>query len=135
VISERQIKGILFFSTNEHGRLTDVLISNMVMSKHYKDKTPDEVLEFYEAFHQLMKLLYAAENIIDIHMQPGQMALYQNTRVLHGRTAIESTGIAAKRWLQISYMDRDTIFSRLRFLHKKLGLKTPYLHEQSNNFF
>jgi gamma-butyrobetaine dioxygenase len=107
----------------------------MVMSKHYRDKTPDEVLQFYESYHELLKILYTSENIIDVLLRPGQMALYQNTRVLHGRTAIESTGFPIKRWLQIAYMDWDAIFSRLRLLQKKHGLKAPYLHEQSDEFF
>ena len=64
-------------------------------------------------------------------MKPGQIAIIENTSVLHGRTTIADSGKPSKRWLQIIYMDRDGIFSRLRVLQKKLDFKTPYLHEQS----
>ena len=107
----------------------------MLMSECNKSTTLEEVLQYYEAFHELVKILYAPENIIDLHMKPGQIAVIHNTRVLHGRTAIEDSGKSSKRWLQINYMDWDGIFSRLRVLQTKLGLKTPYLHEQSNYFF
>ena len=120
---------------NKHGRITDLLISNMLMSECNNNTTFDEVWQYYEAYHELVKILYSPENIIDLHMKPGQIAVIHNTRVLHGRTAIADSGQPSKRWLQIIYMDWDGIFSRLRVLKKKLGLNTPYLHEQSNDFF
>ena len=107
----------------------------MLMSECNNNTTFDEVWQYYEAYHELVKILYSPENIIDLHMKPGQIAIIQNTRVLHGRTAIADSGKPSKRWLQIIYMDWDGIFSRLRVLQKKLGLNTPYLHEQSNDFF
>ena len=129
------IKHFSYSRLNEHGRITEFLVSNMVMSECNKDTSPDELLDFYEAYNELMKLLYAPENIVDLYLKPGQIALIQNTRVLHGRTAIEATGEPVKRWLQIMYMDWDMIFSKLRVLQKKLGLDTPYLPEQFNDFF
>ena len=108
----------------------------MVMSEICNSSTtPDEVLQFYEAYHEFMNILYAPENIVDLQMKPGDVALIHNTRVLHGRTAVETTGEPLKRWIQIAYMDWDGIFSKLRVLQKKLALKTPYLQEQSNDFF
>ena len=120
---------------NKHGRITDLLISNMLMSECNNNTTFDEVWQYYEAYYELVKILYTPENIIDFYMKPGQIAIIHNARVLHRRTAVADSGQPSKRWLQIIYMDRDGIFSRLRVLLKKLGLKTPHLHEQSNYFF
>ena len=105
------------------------------MSECSNNTTLDEVLQYYEAYHELVKILYTPENIIDLHMKPVQIAIIHNTRVLHGRTAIQDSGQSSKRWFQINYMDWDGTFSRLRVLQRKLGLKTPYLHEQPNDFF
>ena len=39
------------------------------------------------------------------------------------------------RWLQGIYFDWDLVFSKLRVLHEKLGLKSPHLPEQPDDFF
>ena len=61
--------------------------------------------------------------------------MFGNNRVLHGRSAFEATGGTMGRWLQGIYFEWDVIFSKLRVLQRKLGLKTPYLSEQSDDFF
>ena len=116
---------------NKPGRITDLLISNMLMSECNNNTTFDEVWQHYEAYYELVKILYSPENILDFYMKPGQISIIQNTRVLYGRTTIADSGKPSKRWLQIIYMDWDGIFLRLRVLQKKLGFKTPYRHEQS----
>lgn len=121
--------------TNKYGRITDFIVSNMLMSESDNYRSVDEILQFHDAYDELMKILYAPENIVDLHMRPGQIAVLQNTRVLHGRTAIDTTAGPLKRWIQVTYMDWDAIFSKLRVLQRKLGLKTPHLHEVSNDFF
>ncbi|XP_028411912.1 gamma-butyrobetaine dioxygenase-like isoform X3 [Dendronephthya gigantea] len=121
--------------TNKHGRITDFIVSNMLMSEIDKYTTVDQLLQFHDAYHELMKILYAPENTVDYHMRPGQIAVIQNTRVLHGRTALDTTAGPLKRWIQVTYMDWDAVFSKLRVLQRKLGLKSPYLHEVSNDFF
>ncbi|XP_028404275.1 gamma-butyrobetaine dioxygenase-like isoform X2 [Dendronephthya gigantea] len=121
--------------TNKHGRITDFIVSNMLMSEIDKYTTVDQLLQFHDAYHELMKILYAPENTVDYHMSPGQIAVIQNTRVLHGRTALDTTAGPLKRWIQVTYMDWDAVFSKLRVLQRKLGLKSPYLHEVSNDFF
>ena len=62
--------------------------------------------------------------------------MFHNDRVLHGRTAFESTAEKPMaRWLQGMYFDWDVVFSKLQVLQMKLGLKTPYLPEQSDDYF
>lgn len=108
------------------------------MSDTQNDYSPSEVLAFYDAYYQLTKLLYKSENVVDFQLQPGQIALFQNTRVMHGRSAYEvigGTSVSAPRWLQGTFFEYDVIFSKLRVLQQKLGLKTPLIYKQSDDFF
>lgn len=98
--------------------------------------TPDELLAFYDAAYTLTKGLKDPKNVIDFHLKSGQIAVFHNTRVLHGRTEFVTTaGKSTARWLQGIYFDWDLIFSKLRVLHEKLGLKSPHLPDQSDDFF
>ena len=125
----------LCFRLNKFGRVESFQSNHFVMSGSTSDYTPRDVLEFYDAFYRLTKLVYEPENVIDIQLQPGQIAFFQNTRVMHGRNAFEESGLSWSRWLQGMFFEHDVIFSKLRVLQRKLGLKTPRVHELSNDFF
>ena len=105
-------------------------------SKFKSGYTPDELLEFYDASCVFAKELRHPDNVIDIHLKSGQIVIFQNNRILHGRTGFTSTaGQSKARWLQGMYFDWDTVFSKLRVLQRQLALKTPYLPEQTDDFF
>ena len=100
------------------------------------DCPPDELLAFYDAMYILTKGLQDPNNVIDFHLKSGQIAMFHNIRVLHGRTAFKTTaGEPMARWLQGIYFDWDVVFSKLRVLQEKLGLKSPYLPDHSDEFF
>ena len=125
-----------YFSLNRHGRICSFLYNGHVESESKRGYTPDELLEFYDASCVLAKNLQEPDNVIDIHLKSGQIVMFQNNRVLHGRTAFKTTaGEPKARWLQGMYFDWDIVFSKLRVLQRKLALKTPYLPEQSDDFF
>ena len=50
----------------------------------------------------------------DLSFRPGDLALFDNRRTLHGRTAIDETG--GVRELHGTYIDHDEIYSRTRVL-------------------
>ncbi|CAB4003719.1 gamma-butyrobetaine dioxygenase-like [Paramuricea clavata] len=123
-------------NVNKHGRINSFVYSASAESDSKGDCTPDELLAFYDASYVLMKGLHDPNNVIDIHLKSGQIAMFHNDRVLHGRTAFESTAEEPMaRWLQGMYFDWDVVFSKLQVLQMKLGLKTPYLPEQSDDYF
>ena len=97
--------------------------------------TTEEVLAFYEAYYQLLTILNSKSNVVNIHLQPGQIVMMQNTRVLHGRKGFEVSTSGTARWLKTAYYEWDMVFSKLRVLHKKLGLKTPVIYTETNEFF
>ncbi|XP_028401270.1 gamma-butyrobetaine dioxygenase-like [Dendronephthya gigantea] len=120
---------------NRHGRLNEIAYNPSVESESKGDCTPDELLAFYDACYLFTKVLYDSNNIVDMHLKSGQIAMFDNGRVLHGRSEFEATGGPTARWLQGIYFEWDVIFSKLRVLQGKLGLKEPYLPEQSDEFF
>ena len=100
------------------------------------DCTPDQLLAFYEALYVLTKELQHPNNVTDIHLKSGQIAVFHNRRVLHGRTAFETAaGEPTARWLQGIYFSWDVVFSKLRVLQGRLGLKSPYIPDHSDECF
>jgi gamma-butyrobetaine hydroxylase len=68
--------------------------------------------KFYAAYGQLAQLLNEGARSVVCRLQPGDLVLFDNTRVLHGRTAF--TGGA--RHLQGCYVDADGLYSSLAVL-------------------
>ena len=128
----KKIKIFFLFSINEHGRMTAVNFNNFTRGDRFLNLTTEETLQFYNAFYLLNKMMYQPENLVTHRLQNGQTVVFHNTRVLHSRTGIDP---GATRLLQGNYYEWDVIFSKLRCLHARLGLETPQLHGESNDFF
>lgn len=47
-------------------------------------------------------------------MEPGECVLFDNRRVLHGRTAFDAAG--GSRWLRGAYIDKEDYFSRMSYV-------------------
>jgi gamma-butyrobetaine dioxygenase len=50
---------------------------------------------------------------------PGDLVMFDNRRVLHGRDSFDPQG--GQRHLQGCYVDRDDVYSRLRILQRPTG--------------
>jgi gamma-butyrobetaine dioxygenase len=68
--------------------------------------------KFYAAYGQLARLLDEAARSVVCQWQPGDLVLFDNTRVLHGGTALTS----GARHLQGCYVDADGLYSSLAVL-------------------
>ncbi|CAB4035136.1 Gamma-butyrobetaine dioxygenase, partial [Paramuricea clavata] len=100
---------------NNKGRIESLLLEPAVMTVANKTSTTEEVLAFYEAYHQLSKLFYS--NVVSVHLKPGQVVMTHNTRVLHGRTGFKATSEAeakVSRWIKTMFYEWDMVFSKLR---------------------
>jgi gamma-butyrobetaine dioxygenase len=75
--------------------------------------TPDAVARWYEAYFELVALLDSPDAQVVFRLDPGDVAVFDNLRVLHARTAFAGEGV---RRLQGCYADRDALFSRLGVL-------------------
>jgi gamma-butyrobetaine dioxygenase len=70
--------------------------------------------KYYPAYRQLCELVREPERLVICRLQPGDLVLFDNTRILHGRTAFMNEG----RHLQGCYLDADGLYSTLAVLSR-----------------
>ncbi|GIT89757.1 gamma-butyrobetaine hydroxylase [Jannaschia pagri] len=78
------------------------------------DMEADILAAYYRAYRAYMALTREARFRVEFSLAPGEMVVFDNRRVLHGRAAFDpSTG---RRHLQGCYVDRGEFDARLRKL-------------------
>lgn len=78
---------------------------------------PEDIMhEYYLAYRELMARLRKPQYRMKYLLKAGEMVVFDNRRVLHGRTAFEPTG---HRHLRGCYVDRTEFQSRLRVLARE----------------
>jgi gamma-butyrobetaine dioxygenase len=77
---------------------------------------PARIERWYDAYVELHRLLAADDAVVTFRLSPGDVAVFDNGRVLHGRTAFSDVG---ERRLQGCYADRDALLSRLALLERE----------------
>ena len=75
-----------------------------------------EVTAFYAAYRRWAALLARPERQLNLRLAPGDCLVFDNTRVMHARTAFSVTG---GRHLQGCYADLDGLASTLRVLRRE----------------
>lgn len=78
------------------------------------DVDPGRMGDYYQALIQFAKCVNDPGRAIQIGLQPGQVLIYDNHRILHGRTTFGSGG--GRRHLRLDAVERDRFHSRLRRL-------------------
>jgi gamma-butyrobetaine hydroxylase len=80
--------------------------------------------KYYAAYRQLAELLRDPARAVVYKLQPGELVLFDNTRLLHGRTAFSLDGVeqCGARHLQGCYVDADGIYSSLAVLTRNRRL-------------
>ncbi len=76
----------------------------------------EEMDSFYEAYTDFGRRREDPDYQLRLAMQPGELYLVDNRRVLHGRTAFAAGGA---RHLQSCYIERDELLSRLAVLERE----------------
>ena len=82
------------------------------------DFDADLLYSFYAAYQQLMGRIRGASYNIEYALKNGEMVIFDNQRVLHGRAAFDPT--SGKRHLRGYYIEHNEINSRIRMLDKQL---------------
>ncbi|KAJ7391732.1 Gamma-butyrobetaine dioxygenase [Desmophyllum pertusum] len=100
---------VIRFSFNNHVRDSVMLVS------------PEKSIQLYEAYLAIGKMMRDPANQIEHKMVPGDMVTFNNSRVLHGRSAFKITQ-ASNRYLQGYYLDWDAVYSRMRVLAKQFNI-------------
>lgn len=78
---------------------------------------PDEMTAFYDAYRTFGRMRESDHYQLKVKMEPGDLYMVDNHRVLHGRTGFSSGGA---RHLQSCYIERDELISRLNVLDRAL---------------
>ena len=78
-----------------------------------------DVVAFFDAYRAFSKLVNNRKNQFHFRFAPGDALMFDNHRILHGRTSFEpATGL---RHLQLASTDLDMVDSRIRMLSKQTG--------------
>ena len=75
-----------------------------------------EVVAFYAAYRRWAELLARPERQLNLRLAPGDCLIFDNTRIMHARTAFSVTG---GRHLQGCYADLDGLASTLAVLRRE----------------
>ncbi|XP_005192213.1 gamma-butyrobetaine dioxygenase [Musca domestica] len=100
------------------GRYHRINFNTIKRDSHFS--VPLEAVDlWYEAYNKFIEI--ANETAVQFKTHPGDVFVFNNRRMLHGRTAFEDTP-DNKRHLIGAYVDWDYIYSKMRVLQTKLGI-------------
>ncbi|MBR2515505.1 MAG: TauD/TfdA family dioxygenase [Halomonas sp.] len=88
---------------------------------------PEELEAYYAARQAFYQLITGEELTLHLKLDPGQMLIMDNYRLLHGRSAFQLAG--GVRHMRQGYVDRDSTASRRRVLRQRLA--TPKAQGES----
>ena len=101
-------------------------IGNIHYAQHvrgsYINAPPENVLEAYKAYYAYTKILYGNDVMIQYKMEPGDILVFDNQRITHGRTAYDST--KTTRLLEGCYFDWDPVLAKYRIHKQPLGTQS-----------
>ena len=87
---------------------------------------PEEKMDaFYDMLRYMAELVQRDDLNYRFTLRPGDCLVFDNQRVLHGRTGYTSANV--KRWLRDIVIDRETFHSKLRVLGQKYKRKDFHL--------
>ncbi|XP_070533620.1 gamma-butyrobetaine dioxygenase-like [Ptychodera flava] len=102
---------------DQFGETSMVTYADFCRNVHM-NMSPEKVYTFYKALKAFYDILNSPENIIKFKLQPGEMIVVDNTRVLHGRTAF-TVEAGEERHLEGGYLDWDLVNARIRLLKQR----------------
>ena len=100
-----------FIETNDLGAVIKVHFNNRSIDTI--NLPPAVIRPFYAAYRHYAEILEREELQTVFKLQPGELMLFDNTRILHARKAYSAAG---SRYLQGAYSDLDGLYSSLRML-------------------
>ncbi|UDL88789.1 TauD/TfdA family dioxygenase [Mesorhizobium sp. PAMC28654] len=124
VTFQREHAGEVFFSAEAHVISLDA--SGAVTGIRYNDRclapqtAPlDRIDGLIEALAELTRLIRDPQNQFQHQLQPGEVLVFDNQRVMHGRSAFDPT--LAVRHLRSCNIDRDGVHSVFRTLARRFA--------------
>ena len=105
-------------STDEFDNVSGVRVNDRVAAPASID--PDQMTVYYRGMQRFLQLVEDENRMIKINLQPGDIAVFDNHRVLHGRTRLTFQG---RRWLQWVQVERGDFYSSLRIISDRLNIE------------
>ncbi len=96
------------------GELVAVRFNNRSAAA-FTDIPFDVMAEYYRAYRRMAELVEDPALSVRLRLQPGDLLLMDNLRILHGREAFGSVG---DRWLEGCYADLDSLRSTLAVMEQ-----------------
>lgn len=100
---------------NADGELLAVRFNNRSAAP-FVDIPYEQMADYYAAYRHFAEIIEREELAVTFKLEPGELFIVDNTRVLHGRNGFTSAG---SRWLQGCYADRDGLLSTLAVLEAR----------------
>jgi len=100
--------------TDEHDRVVEIRFNTSIMTSF--EAPPERMREVYRAFRAFLERTRDPAFQVELKMRPGDVACFDNRRVLHGRRAFAAT--SGLRHLQGAYMEREELLNRVRVLRR-----------------
>ena len=104
-------------SVNEWGDVCGVRVNDRVHSPTCI--SPDEIPVYYRGLKRFLQLVEDEERILKKVLRPGDIAIFDNHRILHGRSNLTVNG---RRWLQWVQVERGDFHSTFRITADRLGI-------------
>ena len=104
------------------GRIREVRFNNRSLQPFRPSAQlpdPEQADAFYRAYRAFGELLARPELMLTFRLEPGDCVVFDNTRVLHARTAFTSGRSPGHRHLQGCYADLDGVASSLAVMRRK----------------
>ncbi|WP_421916699.1 TauD/TfdA family dioxygenase [Mesorhizobium sp.] len=124
VTFHREHGGEVFFSAEAHvisldaaGAVTGIRYNDRCLAPQWASE--DRIDGLIEALAELTRLIRDPQNQFQHQLQPGEVLLFDNQRVLHGRSAFDPT--LAVRHLRSCNIDRDGVHSAFRTLARRFA--------------
>ncbi|CAM1291098.1 BBOX1 (predicted) [Pycnogonum litorale] len=76
--------------------------------------TPNRAMELYNAFYAFSSILHDPNVLVEYLLEPGDVAIFDNCRVLHGRQRFVVEPGSGERFLEGIYVDWDDALSNMR---------------------
>jgi gamma-butyrobetaine dioxygenase len=100
---------------DEHGHVRAVRFNNRSMQALHLEY--DHVVKFYAAYRRFAAILARPELEFAFRLGPGDCVIFDNTRLMHSRTAFEESSNGS-RHLQGCYADLDGLASTVEILER-----------------
>jgi gamma-butyrobetaine dioxygenase len=110
--------------------LIQLSVGGQVTAVHYNNRSiaplglpAPRTRRFYAAYRRFAALLRPARFQLRTHLGSGHLVVFDNQRVLHGRTAFSSA--RSPRHLRGCYLSRDSVYSETALLRRQLTQVRP----------